>query len=90
MNNSALKNSSVLLDPVTIAFYLRAPRSHIILLQAYFELYDGLGTVRTLEGDDQVICVLTSKAQEEDCIQMLEAIRDDVHWDIVPASDIPR
>jgi hypothetical protein len=82
MSVDALRKAAVLVDPNTVAFYLNVPRSHVILLQAYFELYDGVGTVRTSQDEDRVVCVLTPQAQQDDCIGVLEAIRGEVHWEI--------
>jgi DNA-binding response OmpR family regulator len=87
MTRSELDSAATTLDPIAIAFYLRVPRSHVVLLQAYFELYDGVATVRTLQGSDQVVCVLTTQSQRQDCIQVLEAIRGEVHWEI--AKEVP-
>jgi hypothetical protein len=84
MSLDALRKAAALVDPETVAFYLHVPRSHVILLQAYFELYDGVGTVRTTQGEERVVCVLTPKAQQEDCMGVLEAIREEVHWEISP------
>jgi hypothetical protein len=87
MSNSELQNAATRLDPIAVAFYLRVPRSHVVLLQTYFELYDGVATVRTLQGSDQIVSVLTTTTQAQDCIHVLEAIRGDVHWEI--AKDAP-
>jgi hypothetical protein len=84
MSLEALRKAATLVDPQTVAFYLRLPRSHVILIQVYFELYDGVGTVRTTQGEEPVVCVLTPKAQQEDCMRVLEAIRGQVHWEISP------
>jgi len=84
MSLEALRKAVTLVDPETVAFYLQVPRSQVILIQAYFELYDGVGTVRTTQGEEPVVCVLTPKAQQEDCMSVLEAIRSQVHWEIAP------
>ena len=72
--------TAVELDPGLLAFYLEVPRHQIVLLQAFFELYDGVGTVRTLEGDKSVVSLLTTPAQQADCINVLNAIREHVEW----------
>lgn len=82
MSIEQLRASAVSLDPQTWVFYLRVPRSQVVLLQTYFELYDGVGTVRTLSGSDPIICVMTADGLKEDCIGVLEAVREDVHWEI--------
>jgi hypothetical protein len=84
MQLSELRAAAVPLDPTTVAFYLRVPRSHVVLLQAYFELYDGVGTVRTTQGSEPVLCVLTPTSQQEDCMNVLAAIRGEVHWEVAP------
>jgi len=78
--SDSLADAGVELDSGTVAFYLEVPRSHIVLLQTYFELYDGVGTVRTLEGDRAVVCVLTTPSMANDCRNVLHAVRENVHW----------
>lgn len=82
-----LRASAATLDPQVCAFYLRIPRSQVVLLQAYFELYDGVGTVRTITGTEPVVCIMTTHGQIEDCLAVLEAIRDDVQWEVAAAVD---
>jgi len=82
MTERSLCESAVELDPALVAWYLEVPRPQIVLLQAYFELYDGVGTVRTLEGQDEVVTVLTTPSQKGDCIGVLNAIREQVSWRI--------
>lgn len=75
-----LRQAAKELDADTVAFYLEVPRSQIVLLQAYFELYDGVGTVRTMEGERALVCILTTPTMKEDCMGVLEAIRQQVSW----------
>jgi hypothetical protein len=75
------------IDADTVAFYLEVPRSHVVIITVFFELYDGVGTVRTLDKDGAVVCVLTTPAQLQDCVGVLKAIRDHVAW--VPCSAPP-
>lgn len=82
MSCEELRTAAQLVDSGAIALYLEVPRSQVVLLQAYFELYDGVGTVRTLEGTTPVVCVLTTPEQIEDCIGVLQAIREQVQWSI--------
>lgn len=79
---ATLSAAAVQVDPLTIAFYLRVPRAQVVLLQAYFELYDGVGSVRTISGDEPVVCVMTGNSLKDDCIGVLEAIREDVEWEV--------
>ena len=83
----SLEQTAVHLDGDTVAFYLEVPRSHVVLLQVYFELYDGVGTVRTLDGEGAIVCVLTTPSLLQDCIGVLHAIQEHVAW--VPCSTIP-
>lgn len=70
-----------LLDAEAVAFYLAVPRQQIGLLQTFFELYDGVGTVRTLEGEQGTVAILTTPTQAEDCRAVLGAIREQVRWE---------
>ncbi len=76
------------IDATTVAFYLEVPRSHVVLLTVYFELYDGVGTVRTLDKEGAVVCVLTTPSQAQDCVNVLHAIREQVSWE--PCSETPK
>jgi len=76
------KPEPVELDSGLLVFYLEVPRHQVVLLQAYFELYDGIGTVRTLEGPQSIVSVLTNPSQKQDCIGVLDAIREHVEWQV--------
>ena len=84
-----MRSLAVRLDPGTLAFYLRVPRNQVVLIQAYFELYDGVGTVRTFAGNEPVLCVMTTDGMLDDCIGTLMALREEVSWEITerPESD---
>ncbi len=77
----------VAIDANTVAFYLEVPRSHVVLITVFFELYDGVGTVRTLDKEGAVVCVLTTPSQVQDCVGVLKAIAEHVAW--VPCSEPP-
>jgi hypothetical protein len=82
MESDLLRAAARHVDPQGVALYLEVPRSQVVLLQAYFELYDGVGTVRTLQGSAPIVCVLTTPPQLEDCIKVLDAVHEEVHWSI--------
>lgn len=77
-----LENAAIQVDPHLVVFYLEVPRHQIVLLQAYFELYDGVGTVRTLEGPESIVSVLTTPGHMQDCIGVLKAIQEYVQWKV--------
>ena len=79
--------AAILLDQSSVALYLEVPRSNVVLLQAYFELYDGVGTVRTLRGERPVVCILTTPPQLDTCLNVLEAVRAQVAWQV--CHDVP-
>ncbi|MEN9844922.1 MAG: hypothetical protein RIS36_69 [Pseudomonadota bacterium] len=82
-----IQPSPVAIDADTVAFYLEVPRSHVVLLTVFFELYDGVGTVRTLDKEGAVVCVLTTPSHVQDCLGVLNAIREYVAW--VPCAEPP-
>ena len=68
------------LDQSTWAFYLEVPTSKVVLLQALFELYEGLGTVRTLDLKSSLVCVMTSEVLLAECAAALQAISTEIPW----------
>jgi hypothetical protein len=71
------------IDAGTWAYYLSVPSEKVVLLQALFELYEGLGVVRTLNLRKSLVCVLTTPLVGEDCRRALEAMRALVPWQSV-------
>jgi hypothetical protein len=69
--------------------YLDVPREHIVLLQSFFELYDGVGTVRTVQSAARVVCVMTTESQLATSLAVLEGIREIIHWRLVECNDDP-
>lgn len=64
------------LDDQTVAIYLEIPGSKIVELQGYFELYEGIGIVRTLSVKKSLVCILTTVDMQNDCIELLNALRN--------------
>lgn len=83
MNNS-LTSSIDYRDSLTPIIYLEIPSSKVVLFQAYFELYEGLGLVRTLDMRKNLLCVITSESQLEDCCMALMSIQSQIEW--IPAA----
>lgn len=80
MNPLELPEHIVLLDEETLAVHLEVPGAQVVLLQAYFETHEGLGTVRTIDMKSSHVCVLTTSSQFGDCQALLEAVRKTIHW----------
>lgn len=76
-----------LIDDQTYALYLNVPGSLIVTLQAYFELYEGLGITRTLSVKNSLVCILTTPDMYPDCVEVLNAIKDTVPWRVAPQPD---
>ena len=68
------------LDEWTRAIYLEVPSAKIVLFQAYFELFEGLGIVRTLSVRRSLVCVLTTRDCLQDCFRVLSALRPEIPW----------
>ena len=64
----------------SVVIYLDCPGSHVVLLQAFFDLYEGLGVVRTLDIKRSLVCILTTPSMLAECLEALESIKDKVHW----------
>lgn len=79
------------LDAHTYAICLEVPATKIVLLQGIFENYEGIGTVRTLDIERSLVCILTTPSMVQDCIDVLHAIEYTVPWRAVecPAETAP-
>ena len=76
-----LKNNSVhFRDPLTAIIYLEVPSQNVVLFQAFFELYEGLGLVRTLDLKKDLLCVVTSDSQLDVCLEALIDLKDTIDW----------
>lgn len=67
-------------DPQTPVVYLEVPPAQVVLFQAYFELYEGLGLVRTLDMRKNLLCVITTVSLLDDCCRALEEIKLQIAW----------
>ncbi len=78
------------IDEDSVVLYLDCPGADVVLLQAYFDLYEGLGIVRTLDIRRSLVCILTTPTMLDDCVEALESIRDHVAWKFTsqPSQDI--
>ena len=71
-------------DSETVAIYLEVPGSKIVLLQGYFELYEGVGIVRTVDVRRSLLCILTTPSMVDDCLAVLDAISEQIPWRPAP------
>jgi hypothetical protein len=76
-----------ILDSTSAVLYLDVPRSQVVLLQVFFELYDGLAAVRTVSSPPTtpaapaaLVCILTTPDAMRACGRVLQAIRKHVSW----------
>ncbi|MCB0334710.1 MAG: hypothetical protein KDD62_00350 [Bdellovibrionales bacterium] len=68
------------IDEETCAYYLEVPSAQLVELQAYFEMYESLGTVRTIDLKRSLVCILTTTSLAEPCQQALLSLRDRLQW----------
>jgi len=79
------------LDDHTYGIFLEVPGSKVVHLQAYFEIHEGVGTVRTMDIRRSLVCILTTTDMLDDCIAILTAIRKNVPWrDVSCPDDVDR
>ena len=76
------------IEPGTICLYLLVPRNNVVLLQAYFDLHEGIGSVRTLDEPRQVVRILTTEDQYEDCCALLLSVQEQIGW--LPSNYAPQ
>jgi len=68
------------IDYYTCMIYLELPGSRVVLLQAFFESYEGLGVVRTLDIRQGLVCILTTPDMLTEALAVLDAERDRLAW----------
>lgn len=72
------------IDEGTVAIYLRVPGEHVVLLQALVECHEGIGLVRTLSIRKSLVTVLTTPSMRETCLELLESLKAEVAWELIP------
>jgi hypothetical protein len=80
MKRSCERQGVVALDEHTFAIFLIVPPREVVLLQSIFELYEGVGTVRTLEVKRSLTCIITTKELLSDCLHILDQIHTLIDW----------
>ena len=79
------------LDEYAGVVCLEVPTSQVVLLQAYFELSEGIGAVRTVDLSRSRILVMLSKDSYQPACELLASIQGNVAWKAVVMSkdDVP-
>src|SRR5437868_180480 len=84
-SSQSLQNEGVdRLDSETFAIYLEVPGSKVVLLQAFFEHYEGVGVVRTLDIRRSLVCILTTPAMLDEALRVLDAAHEELGWRFAP------
>jgi hypothetical protein len=73
-------------DESTTAFYLQVPPTQVVVLQALFESYEGVGIVRTMDVHSSVVSILTTPAMADTCEKILASVQKTINWKELPAS----
>ena len=71
-------------DEQTRVIVLEVARAQVVLMQGFFENYEGLGCVRTLSAESSLVAVYTTKDLVDDAIQALVEIAGLIPWRQVP------
>jgi len=78
----------VQLDPTTLALYLELTPSKVVLFQAIFESYEGVATVRTVDKEGSLVCLLTTPDMLQECFRILDSVREELAWR--PVADLSK
>ncbi|NLF24173.1 MAG: DUF4911 domain-containing protein [Deltaproteobacteria bacterium] len=68
------------LDSHTSVVFLHVPAAKLVVLQALFETYEGLGLVRTLDMRRGLISILAAPDMQQDCTALLKAVWEQTGW----------
>lgn len=70
-----------ILDDVTSCIYLKVPSQKVVMMQSFFEIYEGIATVRTLDIKNSLICIIVPNTNIDICLEILESIKKNIHWE---------
>ena len=59
---------------------LEVPKSSVVLLQGYFELHEGLGTVRTSDATQSIVTIYTGRQSLNDVFSFLKQMKPQIQW----------
>jgi hypothetical protein len=68
------------LDDHCNALYLEVPGSKVVLFQAFFDIYESIGVVRTLSIRDSRICIITTPDTTPVALEILNSIQSFLPW----------
>ena len=68
------------LDESTCAVYIHCPAAYIVDLQSYFEIYESLGVVRTLDSKNSLVGIVTTPSMLEEVEKVLDGLKDIIPW----------
>ncbi len=75
--------SFIQLDDHAGVIMLRVPSKEVVWLQAFFELSEGLGAVRTYNVRENKVLILLSKDSYDDALALLSSIKELVDWEFL-------
>jgi hypothetical protein len=90
-----LQRAFIDIDQYTSVVYLEVPKNSVVLLQVFFELYDGVAAVRTVQtpktdsikqkgaATGGVVCILTTPGQKVACAGLLNSLSTRAPWRII-------
>lgn len=93
-----LLNAFIDIDKHTSVVYLEVPKNAVVLLQVFFELYDGVAAVRTVQASPEtrtesgkqkgaatggIVCILTTPGQKNACVGLLHSLSARAPWRII-------
>jgi hypothetical protein len=81
--NEPIPKEIVQLDSETCLIFLDVPGAKVVLFQGFFELYEGLGTVRTIDIRKSQIMVITTPSVLKECLMLLNTISDMISWRLI-------
>jgi hypothetical protein len=63
-------------DSICRTIYVQLPAKNVVKLQAYFDLSENLGSLRTISVADGCIAILTTADLLPDCYSLLDSLAD--------------
>lgn len=68
------------LDGHAVAIYLEVPGSKVVLFQAYMDLSEDIGFVRTIDIRRSRVCVVTTHDMLPECLRLLDVLKTTIGW----------